>query len=544
MNQPGTTSNEPHKGRMLGKYRVKGRLGQGGMGTVYEAEDSLLKRQVAIKILPRTVSSDPQALQRFLLEAQAAARLNHPNVVAIYEVDQREGAYFIVMELVRGGSAQDRLNKCGPFAWQEATRVVADACRGMVAAHAAGLIHRDIKPANIMVAVNGVVKLADFGLAKAVDQSVSGITGAGYVVGTPSFMSPEQCRCERLDDRSDLYSLGATYYALLTGKPPYEGTGPMEVMFAHCSNPIPDPRALNPAIPEGCAAIVRRALAKLPGQRFATAVEMLAALEAPTSYGLASEQMEKTECIRPVKLMKPESIRPPRDAGPLAWIPKRRSGLLWAAAALCLLLLVGFAATWLLHRPNSAGSLAVPASATRLNSGLDQARGKRQVLLVIAHENFWYAEFQRVREVLDQEKDIQVITASSEAGPARPVLVSGWQGGEVKPVTPDRLIQDVRAADYDALILCGGYLENVRPLGSATTSVGRKIRDLIQEMHQAGRLVTALCMGTVILADAGLLQGKRATEFSQVRRELELGGAQVVNEPIVEEGTIITGRDP
>ena len=263
----------------LGKYFLVRKLGQGGMGVVYEALDTVLQRPVALKLPSAGQAADPQALRRFLLEGQLAARLNHPHAVTIYEVDQREGVPYIAMELIRGGSAQDYLSLRGPFPWSEATQIVAAASRALSAAHAGGLIHRDIKPGNIMRTAEGVVKLADFGLAKLTGlQQVS--TGSGQIVGTPEFMSPEQCRSEPLDERSDLYSLGATYYALLTGLPPYGGTGPMQVMFAHCSSAVPDPRTDKPDIPASCVAIVQRALAKDPAERYATAAEMRAELEA------------------------------------------------------------------------------------------------------------------------------------------------------------------------------------------------------------------------------------------------------------------------
>lgn len=278
---------DAHIGARLGKYRITARLGQGGMGIVYAAVDTLLRRPVALKLLPDTLSDDPDALRRFLQEAQAAARLNHPHVVSIYEIDRTDDTHYIAMELIRGGSVQEFLRSRRPFGWREATRITADVCRGLAAAHAAGLIHRDIKPANVMRSSDGLVKLADFGLAKLVDQQ--GLShGLAKLVGTPDYMSPEQCRCDELDERSDVYAVGATYYAMLTGRPPFPADAPVQVMFAHCSRAAPDPRDLEPTIPEACAAIVRRAMAKERSERFASATETAAALDA----ALAAETAE------------------------------------------------------------------------------------------------------------------------------------------------------------------------------------------------------------------------------------------------------------
>lgn len=265
-------------GTRLGKYRITARLGQGGMGIVYAAVDTLLLRSVALKILPDSLSGDPAALRRFLQEAQAAARLNHPHVVSIYEVTQVDNTYAIAMELIRGGSVHEFLREGRRFGWREATQIAADVCRGLAAAHAAGLIHRDIKPANVMRSSDGLVKVADFGLAKFVDQQGDSQSLA-KVVGTPDYMSPEQCRCDELDQRSDIYSLGATYYAMLTGRSPFPSETPVQVMFAHCSRAAPDPRDLDATIPESCAAIVRRAMAKERSERFESATEAAAALD-------------------------------------------------------------------------------------------------------------------------------------------------------------------------------------------------------------------------------------------------------------------------
>ncbi len=266
--------------KRLGKYLLKSKLGQGGMGVVYLATDTRLQRDVVIKLLPKELASNPDAVRRFLREARNAARLNHPNVVLVHDVDQQRGFTFLVMEWVDGCTAADLLAD-GPLTWYEATWIITEACRGLAAAHTANLVHRDIKPSNIMQTQSGLVKLADFGLAKAAEASLNvanPLTKSGTILGTPHFMSPEQCQGEPLDPRSDLYSLGATYYALLTGQPPYADANPLQVMFAHCSKPTPDPRTLRVDVPDGCAQVAMRAMAKNRSDRFQSADEMLAAL--------------------------------------------------------------------------------------------------------------------------------------------------------------------------------------------------------------------------------------------------------------------------
>jgi serine/threonine protein kinase/formylglycine-generating enzyme required for sulfatase activity len=270
-------------GSMLGKYRLLSVLGHGGMGNVYAAEDPLIKRKVAIKVLPPEFARDKSLIDRLLAEAQAAGRLNHPNVVTIYDVNHDVDSYFIVMELVPGGSVQDYLAKKGSPGWRAATKLVGEACKALQAAHEIGLIHRDIKPSNLMLTSDGHVKVADFGLAKIEASDVTMHTQPGTILGTPAFMSPEQCRGDKIDLRTDIYSLGCTYYAILTGKPPFEAASSMQVMFAHCSAPIPDPRAMNIDAPEGVVEILQKALAKNPDERYATAKAMLADLRAVLS---------------------------------------------------------------------------------------------------------------------------------------------------------------------------------------------------------------------------------------------------------------------
>jgi len=257
----------------IGKYVVLRELGQGGMGVVFEARDPTLDRPVAIKLV--NGRGDPE---RFLREARAAARVIHPNCVPIFDMGEHAGSPFLVMELVPGMSASDFVASIGPLRPKTATEIVAAACRGIDAVHSAGIVHRDIKPSNLLISTSGTVKVADFGLARAVDSNAPTLTG-DRAIGTPHYMSPEQCHAEPADARSDIYSLGATYYVLLTNRFPYRGEHELQIMFAHCNDPVPDPRAVVPTVPEACVKIIRKAMAKNPAERYQTAREMLTDLE-------------------------------------------------------------------------------------------------------------------------------------------------------------------------------------------------------------------------------------------------------------------------
>ncbi len=360
-----STLGDPHVGTRLGKYRILGRLGQGGMGVVYKAEDSVLRREVAIKVVANSVDGDGTEESRFLREARAAARLHHPNVVTIHDAGCEGEVQYFVMELVQGKSAQATIDSRGAIPWAEATQVLEQVCRGLAAAHEAGLVHRDIKPANIMLCSDGTAKLADFGLVRTADASGASLTRSGGVLGTPHFMSPEQCRGEKADERSDIYSLGATYYSLLCGGPPYPSSMPLTVMFAQCSNPVPDPRSVVPSLPEACAAIVRRAMAKEPFDRYPSATTMradaLRALE-----GSAAARREAS--VLPTVITGEAVGGASAPAG--AAVPAGRRAA-WGAAALAALALIGAIVHWI-GRP---GPEAHPSANGKSDAGAPPATG-------------------------------------------------------------------------------------------------------------------------------------------------------------------------
>lgn len=267
-------------GQALGKYQITGFLGEGGMGMVMKGVDSSIDRTVAIKLLPPDIGDNDNALQRFKVEARSAAKSNHPNIVTIYEIGENESTHYLAMEYISGGSVADALKKHGKYETAEATRIITEACLGLASAHRRGLVHRDIKPANLLLTDEGSVKVSDFGLAKPTDDDALSMTKTGQILGTPSFMSPEQCQSAKVDSTSDVYSLGATFYSLLTGKVPYHERGSIvQVMFAHCNDEPPDPSIHRDDLPESCRQIISRAMAKNPKDRYASMDEMKVELQ-------------------------------------------------------------------------------------------------------------------------------------------------------------------------------------------------------------------------------------------------------------------------
>jgi serine/threonine protein kinase len=273
-------------GRTISHYRVIGKLGAGGMGVVYEAEDIRLNRRVALKFLPENLAHDPKALQRFKREAYAASSLNHASICTIYEVEEHDGQPVIVMELLEGESLKERIRK-GPVCADELLDLGIQTSDALAAAHAKGIIHRDIKPANIFVASSERVKILDFGLAKAVpghrpeiEPDEESLTVEGVVPGTTAYMSPEQVRGEEIDARSDLFSLGVVLYEAATSKRPFVGKNRVLTMNAILNEKPATPSRVNKELPAGIDAIIVKALAKDREQRYQQASELRADLRA------------------------------------------------------------------------------------------------------------------------------------------------------------------------------------------------------------------------------------------------------------------------
>jgi serine/threonine-protein kinase len=270
-----TLRREVFEAKQLGQYRLIKPLGAGGMGDVYLAEHRMLKRPCAIKLIHPDRAGDPHVLARFEREVQMTARLSHWNTIEIFDYGRTDdGTFFYVMEYLPGLSLEELLARHGPLPAERVVHLLRQTCQGLREAHSIGLIHRDIKPANVFAAQRGglydIVKLLDFGLVKPVTEAPSArLTQDGSISGTPLFMSPEQARgLDNLDARSDIYSVGAVAYALLTGRPPFDGTNSMEVMIAHVRDEVVKPSEHQADVPADLEQVILRCLAKSPEDRF------------------------------------------------------------------------------------------------------------------------------------------------------------------------------------------------------------------------------------------------------------------------------------
>jgi formylglycine-generating enzyme required for sulfatase activity/tRNA A-37 threonylcarbamoyl transferase component Bud32 len=417
-----------------GRYEIEGRLAQGGMSTVYKATDPNLRRSVAIKLIHPHLSRDPEFVQRFEQEAAVVAQLRHPNIVQVYDFAHQDDVYYMVLEYVSGETLQARLkalnsvNRRLPLA--TSAQLIATLCDAVDFAHQHGMIHRDLKPANIMINRQGQPILMDFGVAKMMGETR--FTSTGTVIGTALYMSPEQARGERPDERADIYSLGVTLFEMITGQPPFEGDSAVVILMKHVNEPVPDIRRLNGDVPEELIAVVEKALAKDPNQRFQTAAEMGAALRAIdlNHHARVSSGISRSAAVvSPPRTTSASGVRPAPARQGRDWF----AWLLGAATLLILMLIVGgvlMFVAWRFARPLIlAQEMNLPAAdgMTHINGGiylvgLDASDGEYSVPHQVQLGDFWIDQY----EVMN----LQYAEFVAKTGHQPP---AGWPSGKMPP---------------------------------------------------------------------------------------------------------------
>jgi serine/threonine protein kinase len=501
----------------VGKYKIVGKIGQGAMGEVYKAQDTVLNRFVAIKTITGSLGSDEQFRQRFHREAQSAASLNHRNIVTVFEFAEDQGMVYMVMELLEGTDLKDLISRGALKRFEDKLSIVEQMCDGLAFAHGKDVVHRDLKPANIHVLKNGTVKIMDFGLARL---GVSEITRTGTVMGTPNYMSPEQVRGEKVDSRSDIFSLGAVMYEVLAGHKPFEAESMHSVLFQVLDqNPEPI-RNRTPEIPVPIAEVVNRALAKDPAQRFQGAGEMRTALRAarrllgpdkgtPMSGPLADASLSDEDAtlarssgafpasapdwatrgataldLAPAtRSPTPRTARPhPTIMGPT---PRTRSG--WAyGVTLAFVLLIAVAGTfaWLRLRAGQ-GPAAPPAEVAR-----EQERILRETLIA--------SQVELAQGQLDNKSYAEAITRANQvlatdAGNAAAREIRGQAQAKLDELEANA--KEARAAfqrgDPDAASQKLGQVMAIDPghpvVGELSAALGRQFRGQAEEGRVAAR---------------------------------------------------------
>ena len=360
-------------GSALGRYRIVEQLGRGGMATVFRCHDPNLDRFVAVKVLPSYYTEDPTFLGRFTQEAQAIARLNHPNILQIYDFGDDKGYTYIVSELVPGGTLQDRLIG-EPMSVEQVISYMAPLSEAIDFAHASQVVHRDIKPGNVLINDSEQPILADFGLARMMESSTR-FTQAQQAVGTPEYMAPEQALGTDADYRADLYSLGIIVYQMLVGQTPFQSDTPAATLMAHIHRALPMPRLMNPNIDETVEMVLLKALAKDPDDRFQSATEMVQALE--TAAGIT------VTAVRAVPPPPRPAASPAGAATPAAQSSGLPKWILAAGVAVVMVLIAAAASFFLLGGDETtpavaqAPAAAAPAPITASSDGVSPALGNR-----------------------------------------------------------------------------------------------------------------------------------------------------------------------
>jgi serine/threonine-protein kinase len=345
------------------RFRLDEKIGAGGMSTVYRAFDPTLERWVAIKLMHRDISEDPDQLERFRREARAVARLSHPHVVTVIDFGEDGGTPYIVLEYVEGETLKDRIRRLGRLEVAEAVAYAIEIGRALSAAHTERLVHRDVKPQNVLIDVEGRAKVTDFGIARSLEAAADGLTAEGRVLGTTDYVSPEQALGHEVGEQSDVYSLGVVLYEMLTGEVPFDGSTQVSIAMKHVRDPLPDVQRRRPEVSATLAAVVEQATAKDLEYRYWTAADLVEDLEEVLAIEVCragESHGEATSVLRTLSEDDTSEFVPARLRHPARWL----------ATVLLVLVLAGVGVVYFASRTErGAGPAATPGDA-----GLTQVR--------------------------------------------------------------------------------------------------------------------------------------------------------------------------
>ena len=580
------------------RYKILGLVGQGGMGAVYKAEHRLMERLVALKVISRSFTANPQAVERFRREVKAAAKLSHANIVTAHDAEQAGELHFLVMEFVEGVGLDRLVAKQGVPTVPQACGLIRQAALGLQHAHDKGMVHRDIKPANLMVTRRGQVKILDFGLARLARELVasdaqamtidagappSSATAAGMILGTPDYIAPEQAADSRQADiRADIYSLGCTFYFLLTGQPPFPKGTVMQKLASHMHTAPASVTLKRPEVPAEVATIVERMMAKETADRYQTPGDVakdLLAVQKGTAASLPKlEELRPAEDLFagidlatiPVAVSSP-TLQPPTTptaAGDISdWFVQNRQLATMIAAIggglLLVMLCVWGANKLFLQEPRKTTANAVSSTpgkaaivdanktaATQPAVSLPSAhrpalpttapgRSKARILYCVPHNGLWEPDYLNVVRRLPS--GVKVTVASTEAGYC---IAYAEEDKSFKTkrqstqVSADVVIgrDTISASDYDAIVFAGANLAEFQ---------GDPTKQLLAEFARDNKLITAICRGQEVLAHHNYFkQGTRVARNGYLQTQYQDSQCSPQDVAVVRDGNLITGRDP
>jgi serine/threonine-protein kinase len=540
------------------RYRILARLGEGGMGTVYKAEHRLMERIVALKVMGGHLVSHPQTVERFRQEVRAAGRLSHPNIVVFHDAEQAGNLHFLVMEYVDGISLARLLERKTPLSIADACSFARQTALGLQHAHERGMVHRDIKPGNLMVTRQGQIKILDFGLARLFQLSgdvpdnmqkpARPLTSAGTLMGTPDFLAPEQATdSSKVDARADLYSLGCTLYYLLSGKVPFPGETYLAKVYSHSAKEAVPIEQLRPEVPVELGNVVRKLMAKAPGERFQTAAETAAVLSPFARQTPSAEVLEAPESVVYTHVKAGAVTQRGDDTsrnedsgggGTLRLESKEEKPTPSATGSRKLLLLAGGAALL-------GVCLIVLALIRGGKKEIDPPDVRTEpkdkpVVLIVAERGFAPFEYQRIREGFSA-RGCKIVVASTRRGQAMPMRPRRPDERPV-PVPIDSLVSEIRVQDIAALVFCGGpgaVDQMINP------DVQKQMQKLVNEALAEKKPMAAISFGIVVLADTGALKERKLAapfHLPRIMDRLRSSGAILQESPVVEDGPIITCR--
>jgi tRNA A-37 threonylcarbamoyl transferase component Bud32 len=415
---------------LSGRYRLESKLGSGGMSTVYLARDETLQRWVAVKVMHREISDQPDQLERFRREARAVAQLSHPNVVAVIDAGEDGGYPYIVLEYVEGETLKQRIDRLGRLPVDEAAAYGIEIGRGLAAAHAQRLIHRDVKPQNVLIDAEGRAKVTDFGIARSLESD--GLTKTGRVLGTTDYVAPEQAMGQGVDARIDIYSLGVLLYEMLTGEVPFQADTVVGVAMKHVNERMPDVQEGRPEISSALAAVIERATAKEPKKRYPDMIAMLADLEGALEVEVARSGTSHGEATSVL------------DAVPLRrrlLTPRRVSAagvLLVLAAVVAALLIAALTGNGDKHAPNAVASgVVIPLTGVQAfdpdgNPPNEEHNDEAKNAIDSDPDTGWTTETYQNDPVIDDsvsKPGVGLVVSTAKPVQARTITINSADGG-------------------------------------------------------------------------------------------------------------------